>query len=343
MRIRLAAPTDNEALCRMELLAPQGTSVRLTENRRDYFARANLFPGSILLLAEDERRGQLVGVFGGAPVRLRFGGEERLGGYLFDFRANPERRTGLSRVIYALWQEMEAGLRAAGVQFMYGLVKDDNPAVSIYTRMDAHRQAGRTFWTLPVYRRRPVPPGVTADVRIDSAAERRAMAGWFQGHDLWPILDDQDYLETVDRRFLRARLSHEGASLKIWDNTFESERVVTAISWYYKAAAPVADLIRPLLPLPRIPRVGRPIRTWYVYDVCLPPGSKSLPGLLAAANNLALEAGVDFLIFTGCEGEPALAVGGRGSLITLHYSLMIKPYETLPRVRPPVYLDPRIF
>ncbi|NLG84247.1 MAG: hypothetical protein GX493_06505 [Firmicutes bacterium] len=66
MIIRPALPEDNEALCRLELLSPQGKTIRLVEQRRNYFCRAERFPGSILKVAVEEESGPLIGVLGGA-------------------------------------------------------------------------------------------------------------------------------------------------------------------------------------------------------------------------------------------------------------------------------------
>ena len=115
-----------------------------------------------------------------------------------------------------------------------------------------------------------------------------------------------------------------------------------AAPFIYDLARPLADAVRRVFPVPRIPRVGQPLRTWYLYDLRLPGGSRQLQPLLAAANNLALENGVDFLIMSASEGEPELAAGGRGSLATLHYSLVIKEYRPVPEISTKTFLDIRM-
>ncbi|MGE5529358.1 MAG: N-acetyltransferase family protein [Patescibacteria group bacterium] len=215
MVIRPALPEDNEALCRMELLAPQGTAIRLTEHRRDFAARASQLPYSTLLVAADKKTGSLIGVLGGAPVRIRVGGRERTGGLLFDLRANPEYERGMSRALYLMWQELEKRLRGVGVEFMYGLVKEDNPALSIYHRLGGKERSRRKYWTLPVYRRLPVPPEVEAARRIDAAADYSEASQWYRDYDLWPLLDEPASLQPLYDRCLWGVLSCRGASLKI--------------------------------------------------------------------------------------------------------------------------------
>lgn len=342
MIIRPAAAADNEALCRMELLAPQGTALRLTEQRRDFFARARQFPGSILMVAADDTNGKLAGVLGGAPVDLRVAGRERRGGFLFDFRSNPEFKRGISRIIYQLWEAVERHLLEDGVEFIYGLVKEDNPAASIYQRMETRTRGIRTFWTLPVYRRRQVPAGVRIRSSIDAGADYQEAARWYRDYDLWPVLADPSVLQPTVDRYLRAEITHADSSLKIWDSTVDYERIVSAAPFIYDLARPVADAVRTIFPVPRIPRVGQPLRTWYLYDCRLPGGSRQLRPLLDAANNLALENGVDFLILSASEGEADLAAGGRGSLATLHYMLSVKEYRPVPEISHKTFLDIRM-
>jgi len=342
MVIRPATQADDEALCRMDLLAPQGTAIRLTERRRTFFSRAWQFPGAVLLVAADERSGQLIGVMGGAPVKLRLAGRERQAGFLFDLKANPEHERGLSRAMFLLWQEVERQLRAAGVEFMYGLVKEDNPAASMYYRAGTQKRGTRTFWSLPVYRRRAVPPEVSMRRGIDAVADYQEAACWYREYDLWPILPDPGILQPLADRYLHAEITCGGASLKIWDGTGDYDRIVTAAPWFYDALRPVANLVRPVIPVPKIPCAGQPLRTWYIYDVRLPTGSRALRSMLAAANNLALAEKVDFLILTASAGEPEIAAGGRGSLATLRYHLLIIEYEPVPELSPRVFLDIRI-
>ncbi|MCL6613529.1 MAG: hypothetical protein K6U03_02720 [Firmicutes bacterium] len=342
MLIRPALPEDNEALCRLELSAPQGKTIRLVERRTDFFCRAKRFSGSILMVAVDEERGRAIGVLGGAPVKVRVGGRERIGGFLFDFRAAPDRRTGLSRILYRLWERVEAELLAAGVEFIFGLVKEDNPALSIYYRMGAEKRGTRTFWSLPVYRARRIRPEVEIRPEIEAAAAYREAAAWYENYDLWPIHSDPRVLQPQYDRHLRAEIRSGGAAMKIWDTSVDYEQIVVDGPFIYELARAPLDLLRRFVPLPRIPRRGQPLRTWHLYDLHLPEGPSVLPSLLAAANNLALAEGVDFLVLSASAGEAAVAAGGRGALASLRYHLLIKEYRPLPPISPLVYLDVRM-
>jgi hypothetical protein len=57
MVVRPVTEADNDALCRMELLAPQGTTIRLTERRFEFAARSRQFPGAVLYVAADDTSG----------------------------------------------------------------------------------------------------------------------------------------------------------------------------------------------------------------------------------------------------------------------------------------------
>ncbi|NLG84246.1 MAG: hypothetical protein GX493_06500 [Firmicutes bacterium] len=266
-------------------------------------------------------------------MRVRIEGEERIGGFLFDFRAAPDRRTGLSRIIYRLWEEVETTLLAAGVEFIFGLVKEDNPALSIYHRMGATSRGTRTFFSLPVYRRRSVPTDPVIRRPLEATAAYREATARFIDYDLWPILDSPSLLQPLFDRHLRYAIDRQEASVKIWDLTVDYEQIALEGPFVFELLRPPVELLRRLFPLPRIPRRGEPLRTWYLYDLYLPRGTKPLPALLAVANNLALEAGIDFLVFSTSEGEKAAtAIGGRGALARLRYHLLIKEYRpVLPR------------
>jgi hypothetical protein len=339
--IRSAQPSDNDALCRMERLTPQGTRIRLAEERQNFFCRAQQFPGSILLVAANETAGSLAGVMGGAPLRVRIAGRERQGAFIFDFRSNPEYQRGLHRAIFSLWQEVERRLLASGAEFMFGLVKEDNPTISIYYRMGAQKKGERVFWTLPVYRKKRVPAGVEIHDTRDAAEDYRSAADWYCNYDLWPLLSPSELHPSIYSRCLRAEISYQGASLKIWDSTRDFQRVVASAPWTYNWMRPIARAIARIMPVPRIPNMGDRLRTWQLYDMRLPSGLRGCSSLLAAANNLALAEGIDFLVVSASPGEKELATTGRGSLATMRYHILAKEYVPLPSFSDRTYFDIR--
>lgn len=339
--IRPARPADNDALCRMERLAPQGSKIRLAEERHDFFCRAQQFPGAIILVAANEAEGSLAGVMGGAPLRVRIAGKERRAAFIFDFRSNPEYQRGLHRAIFSLWQEVERGLRDAGAEFVFGLVKEDNPTNSIYYRVGAQEKGERVFWTLPVYRKKRVPPGVEIHDSTDAAEDYRSAADWYRNYDLWPLLSSSELHPSIYNRCLRAEVSYQGASLKIWDNTRDFQRIVVSAPWTYNWMRPIAKAVAGIVPVPRIPRIGSRLRTWQLYDLRLPAGEPSCRSLLAAANNLALAEGIDFLVVSASSGEKELAAAGRGSLATMRYRILAKAYAPLPNFSDRIYFDIR--
>ena len=109
----------------MEEKSVQGTQIKLTVRRRDYFFRAKHFRDSVLMVAEDN--GVLLGVMGMAFMRLRVGGTFHKGALIFDWRANPEiSDRGLNPVMGRIWLALDAVARDRGVEFLFGLVKKDN-------------------------------------------------------------------------------------------------------------------------------------------------------------------------------------------------------------------------
>jgi len=325
----------------MERLTTQGAKIRLAEERQNYFFRAQRFPGSILLVADDETKGGLAGVIGGAPLRLRIAGRERQGGLIFDFRANPEFKRGLHRAIFYLWQELEQQLLASGMEFMFGLVKQDNPASSIYHRMGAHTKSEFVFWTLPVYHKKRVPAGVEIYDTRDAIEDYRSAADWYRNYDLWPLLSPSELHPSIYNRCMRAEISYQGASLKIWDNSRDFQRVVVSTPWTYNWIRPIARAVAGIIPVPRIPEIGSRVRTWQLYDMRLPAGVRDCSSLLAAANNLALSEGIDFLIVSASSGEKELVTAAKGSLATMRYHIIVKEYVPLPSFSDRTYFDIR--
>lgn len=345
MVVRPVTEADNDALCRMELLAPQGTTIRLTERRFEFAARSRQFPGAVLYVAADDTSGDLAAVLGGAPVAMRLGGKERMAGVLFDLRANPAKERGLSRILLLLWQAVEKQLIAGGAEFMIGMVKADNPALSIYYRLGAVKKGTRRFWSFPVYKRRPVPAGLVIGAKLDARDDYQAAGEWYKDYDLWPLNPDWGHMQSLQDRYTHAEINYAGASLKIWDTTVDNERVVTAMPRIFHWARPLAQAAGAVIPLPRIPRVGQPLRTWFLYDLRVPAGSRALKTLIAAANNLALAEKVDFLIFSSSPGEIELAGLNKGTLYGLDYHFLVRENpgcEPVPDLLPRTYFDIRM-
>lgn len=342
MLIRPATPEDNQALCRMELLAPQGSDIRITENRRDFFFKSSMFPNSELLVIENEKTGSLISVMAFAPMDFRIGHETVRAAYMFDWRTNPEVQRGIDRTMLRLWLTLQDHARAKGARFIFGHVKsDNNRAISIYDRIGTRIEGTRRFFTLPVFRKMPTDPDVQIETKIDAAKDYREMEQTFADHDMWPIIDDPAQLQESYDKYLCARLSKGRTSCKIWDVSNEYDRIVMDVPRLYRTIRPICNVLGKVIPLPKIPASGDSIKIWSMFDLVVPEGENPVP-LLRTANNLALKAGVDYLIVSAdlAQGSHLLSAG-RGALASLDFHLFISDLEGKQPVKSPTYYDIR--
>ena len=123
-------------------------------------------------------------------------------------------------------------------------------------------QPGIRAWDQPDYL--PAPAGGHASAPRDrggvpvasiynAAADYHAATRWYQDYDFWPILADPSILQPTADRHPRAGIACAGASQKIWGSTVDYERIVIAAPRIYDLARPLADAVRHVFPVPRIP------------------------------------------------------------------------------------------
>ena len=62
---------------------------------------------------------------------------------MFDLRSNPEANKGLSRAMFFLWRGLEERLMEQGVEFIFGLIKEDNSRSTVSPSEWAPRPAVR--------------------------------------------------------------------------------------------------------------------------------------------------------------------------------------------------------
>ena len=254
-------------LLRIESMAGQGDRVRLIDERDSFFSRARQFSDTILLVGENEATGALHGVVAAAVQRLLIGGQEHLGAYMFDLRSNPEVNKGLSRAMFFLWRDLEERLLEQGVEFIFGLIKEDNSrSQSIASRMGAEARSEKRFFTILTFRRkgRSGSQGRTQDRR---APEHTALRAHYADFNLLPIVNDFDHMQNLYDHYLVARLECGESSLKLWDVSRHYTRRVAAMPRAYELAGSVLRGLSRFFPLPKVPAPGEAINVWNVLDL----------------------------------------------------------------------------
>ncbi len=126
MHIRLAEPSDSDALCELMERCPMGENLRLTfERRPDYFLGAGVQAENPLVLLGEGEPG-IFGVFAAGSRRVFVDGQPRNVRYLSDLRIDPRfrRQTWLARGYrYLRGRVFEPG------EFAQTLILSDNAAV----------------------------------------------------------------------------------------------------------------------------------------------------------------------------------------------------------------------
>ncbi len=343
MIVRPAEPRDDEVLLRIESLAGQGDRVRLIDERDSFFSRARQFNNTILLVGENEATGTLHGVVAAAVQRLIVAGQERLGAYMFDLRSNPEANKGLSRAMFFLWRGLEERLMEQGVEFIFGLIKEDNSrSYSIAARMGAEARGEKRFLTIPTFRRRRAPREVQIARKIDARQEYGVLSAHYADCNLLPIVDDFEHMQDLYGHYLVARLECGESSLKLWDASSHYTRRVAAMPRSYELAGSVLRGLARFIPLPKVPAPGEAINVWNVLDLVTRRGREDeVKSLLAQANNMAVDHGVDYLIVAVDAEQAELAWLRRMSVMSLNYKVMVKEYRPVPALVGKTYFDPR--
>jgi len=344
MIIRKARPDDNERLLALERLAPQGDVIQLLSERKNYFVRASRFDDPILMVAEDEVSGNILGIMGVGVVPVIVSGKPVFGGLVFDWRANSQANQGLPRHMLRLWQAVLNEVKSRQIDFLFGYVKEDNArSLKIVTRSGARLIEERVFLTIPVHRpffrdlqSQPVSVESTMDAHSESAILQRV----FAGRDLLPQIGDAGHAQALADKYLKAKISSGASSLKIWDSTGDYTHRIMRTPKYYKVARPIFNAISHVLPLPHVPSPGEEIREWFLFDMMVDRPAE-LPVMLEKARRLALEHRIDYLIVCMNEQDHLYPAMARYAWLKLKYNLLFLPLTTLDTPSAPTYFDVR--
>jgi GNAT superfamily N-acetyltransferase len=121
--IRRADPQqDNQALCTLARLCPQGSRLRFYHERTDHWERCRHFDDPEVWVAE--RNDQIIGAGSFGRKQVRCAGELHAAAYFLDRMVHPDhRRQGVGQAI--VQREL---LECGDTELQYGLVLEDNHA-----------------------------------------------------------------------------------------------------------------------------------------------------------------------------------------------------------------------
>jgi GNAT superfamily N-acetyltransferase len=340
--IRVATPADNDALRELERACPQGSKLKISSEREDFFVRSRLYGNDHTLVAVDKAKGRILGVIAASIKEVLIGGTPRKAVIFNDLRVHPDyRRSVLARHMLGAWLAMERWAGDNGACATYGLVKADNEnMLGIQRKKSGYLiVGGMVVLNRPVFRR--ARPG--SEPRVAEALWRE-----YGERDFVPVaLRDRCPTREMEATGLfetwRLRRNGSWASIGVYRASKLMRTRVITIPWYYRVAGPVFRAINPLVPLPRIPRPGGTIAYTFVYNHLAegPRGLDLWRELLARANDLALDDGADLLTAAFDPSDRFLPAFARGSLNRIDYRLSMRWLSGDP---PPVrgyFVDPR--
>ncbi len=341
--VRPATANDNTKLIDIEKLTPQGEQIKLVSERKDYFFRANKFENPILLVAEDDDQGDILGIMGVGPVTVRLQGETVHGGLIFDWRSNPLTQQGLPRHMLRLWQKAQTEIDNQGLKFIFGYVKDDNVrSMTILQKYGAQSVEEKMFLTMPVHasfcRDRKGMGKVDVAHTIDPELEKRVLEQNFGSLDLFSEPADATFLAKEREQYMFGKFTYGKSALKVWDTNAEYSQRVLNMPLLYKVARPVFAAASKVIPLPRIPKLGDEIKVWQLYDLVLNQ-TDDLPYLLEKVRLAAIENGIDYLVTCMNAKDPGFDQIAKRAWVRLKYHLFFVPMEDIPLPKAPTYFD----
>lgn len=340
MHVRAATAGDNAKLIAIEQLTPQGEQVKLVSERQDYFIRANKFEKPILLVAEDEAQGDILGIMGVGPVSVKLGGESIRGGFIFDWRSNPLTQKGLPRHMLRLWQAAQAEIARQDLKFIFGYVKEDNErSIGVLRKYGAQVVETKEFLTMPVHakfcRDRDIMSKVSISRTVDSGQERSLLQSQFGTLDFFP---ESPQSTSLRERYMFGKFAYGKSSIKVWDTNADYSQRVLNMPLLYKVARPAFKVCSRLIPLPHIPNIGEEVRAWQLYDLVF-DRPDDLPYLLERVRLAALENNVSYLIICMNPKEKGYEQINKKAWVRLKYLLFFLPLIELPTPREPTYFD----
>jgi hypothetical protein len=267
--------------------------------------------------------GRLFGVLAAAIRGLRIGGIVR----------PAYRRSVLGRHMLRAWKSMERWAEERGAHLIYGLMKKDNtPMTGMVDGRMGYLFAGRmTVQSRPVFHRAGTRKAIEEISPDDPQLVKRTLSE-YGSRDFFPAAF-RDSLLSPEMRASGLFSFHQLSSGASWASigVFRACRVirtrVTAIPLAYRIIQPVFAALEPLIRLPRIPREGGSIGYCHVFNHLAegPEGTRLWRGLIAHANNIALDEGATLLTSAFDPDDRFHALFRRGAINRIDYRLGMKP------------------
>jgi hypothetical protein len=262
--IREARPEDNAKLLEIERTSAQEGNVWFTSNREDFFEKMRYFEDGFMLVAEDEKTGDIIGCAGAGFADYWLEGRKQRGVYLFGLRTNPKYRMKVARWLKALIEKMGDILENSEAEFGFGSVKADNiRSIKILRHMNLFASRTLNFYVQPVLRR-----GKVKGLEIDNDPEISELQEYYinsmEDHDLVPMDLDRNFFPRLKEQKRLKVYRYKSAWAAVWDITGEYDVAITRLSKSLRALQVSVRFLATLVPFVRIPKLNEFIRSWHV-------------------------------------------------------------------------------
>lgn len=276
-----AGPADDADLRRLFAQNEMPGEIAVSFRREPSFFHASAVQGPFhqVFLARNMATGEAVGVASRATRPGYLNGRVEEVGYLSDLRIDPRYRD-LSLLLRAFryLRDLHADGRA---RLYFTVIADGNEAAKrVLTTgrwgLPAYRDLGRFLSpAVNLLRRKPEIPGV--EIRRGSAEwlpgivdclnrnhQRRQFAPHYRIEDFQGLPDNPRFRGLRPEDFYLAVRGEEVVGVTArWDQGGYKQTVVTSYRGRVAALRPAYNLLAPLLGLPRFPKPGEPLRSFY--------------------------------------------------------------------------------
>lgn len=291
---------DSPEALALERECAQGRGLRLSFRRETFHRRAEGFAVHRLFTAR--AGGRLVGVVAVAvkPALLR--GRATHAAFGFDLRVHPEwRGRGLGRRLFE--RAFGWGMERAEIAYTYA-VSGNQAAMALASSLGTEA-AGYSYLVYPAHRRlavqRPLVPATLAEVHAETLRLERTFDLYFD-----PLAESRMGGHVAS---WRCGSGPSRAGCSAWSNQGILGEVVEAlplpIALLGKALRAVGAQGPGHLPLPRIPRTGEELRSWYLFDLHS-TDTEAARDLLRGVAAEAIDRGIEWLHVPLASGDERL-------------------------------------
>jgi N-acetylglutamate synthase-like GNAT family acetyltransferase len=303
MKIREAAPGDNEELLQLQSRCPQGTNlVYSVVNTPDFFGRAKAYKDYKVYLAEED--GRIIGSAACSVHNALVNGKAEKAGYVFQTFVDPDYRG--RHIAGKMYEVREEYLIQKGAALVYSITMEGNlPSIHHLTRQGFQPSGTLTLYGLAVNKHL----SLDTDFKIRTA-EPDDLPGiadltnsTWKNYELFEPRSGRDLEElicrtagySIDNLFLLEKEGEILACLGFWDWSQVIEMKVIKLNTRMN---------------PRLPRPGEVIKQMIITPISFVRPEYLIP-VLRQINNVALQRKIGYVYFI-CENDHPMLEAVKG-------------------------------